>query len=137
MRRNRACAALGLALAGVYWFAADALPTSLLADAVGAGGVPKGVAVALALFSIAVAFSKAAPESDHPNPLKALGIAAIGFVYVAVVTLLGYFISITAIAGAAALYYGAPRRWGVAAFALGSAAVLWVLFAWVLRIPMP
>jgi len=93
--------------------------------------------VALALFSIAVAFSKAAPQAEHGNPLKALGIAAIGFVYVALVPLLGYLVSITAIAGAAALYYGAPRRWGVLAFALGSAAVLWALFAWLLRIPMP
>lgn len=137
MRRNLVCAALGLALAAVYWLAADALPTSLLSDAIGAGGVPKGIAVALAVFSIAVAFSKAPPPAEHGNPLKALGIAAIGFAYVAVVSLLGYFVSITAIAGAAALYYGAPRRWGVLAFALGSATVLWVLFAWMLRIPMP
>jgi len=99
--------------------------------------VPKGIAVALAVFAIAIAFSRRAPQDEHGNPLKALGIAAIGLVYVAVVPLVGYLVSITAIAGGAALYYGAPRKWGVLAFALGTAAVLWALFAWVLRIPMP
>ena len=137
MRRNVAFGAAGLALAVAYWFAADALPTSLLADNVGAGGVPKGIAVALALFSIAAAFSRIPPGDAHANPLKALGIAALGFAYVAVAPLIGYFISVALLAGAAALYYGAPRRAGVAVFALGTAAILWATFGRMLGIPLP
>ena len=112
------------------------MPTSLLSDNVGAGGVPKGIAIALGLLSVAVAFSKPKPFQDA-NHLKALGIAALGFLYVAVAAFIGYFLAITALAGSAALYYGAPRRLTVALFAVGSASVLWLLFAAMLGIAMP
>ena len=139
MRRDLACAALGLALAAAYWAAADALPESLLADAVGADGVPKGLAVLLAVFSLLIGvkgFSKKqAPEKE--NHVRPLGIAAFGFVYVAAAAFIGYLISVALLAGGAALYYGAPRRFGVALFALGTAALLWALFAGLLGIPMP
>lgn len=140
MRRDLACAALGLALAGAYWAAADALPVSLLADEVGAGGVPKALAVLLALFSAGIAFTafaRKAPPSPPGNHFKALGIAALGFAYVAIAPLIGYLISITLLAGGAALYYGARRPGGVALFALGSAALLWLVFGVLLGIPLP
>jgi hypothetical protein len=137
LRRNLALAALGLALAGACWAAADALPVSLLADEVGAGGVPKGLAALLALLSIGIAFtreSETAPMQDH---LKALGIAALGFAYVALVSFLGYVISIALLAGGAALYYGARRTAGVALFALASAGILWLAFGALLGIALP
>ena len=136
MRRDHVLAALGIVLAAAFWFAADAVPTSMLSDAVGAGGVPKGIAVVLGLLSFAVVFSRprAFESQDH---LKALGIAALGFVYVIVAPLVGYLVSITALAGGAALYYGAPRRPGVALFALGTALLLWLLFGRMLGIALP
>jgi hypothetical protein len=139
LRRDLACAALGLALAAAYWAAAHALPESLLADAVGADGVPKGLAVLLAVFSVLIAVKssskKALPEKqDHLRPL---GVAAFGFLYVAAASFIGYLASIALLAGSAALYYGAARRPGVALFALGTAALLWALFAGLLGIPMP
>jgi hypothetical protein len=139
LRRDLACAAFGLALAGAYWAAADALPESLLADAVGADGVPKGLAVLLAVFSVLIGikgFSKkdAPAKQDHRRPL---GVAALGFLYVAAASFIGYLVSIALLAGGAALYYGAARRLGVALFALGTAALLWALFAGLLGIPMP
>jgi putative tricarboxylic transport membrane protein len=139
LQRDLACAALGLVLAGAYWAAANALPRSLLSDAVGADGVPKALAVLLAVFSLLVGirglFLKKPPEKkDH---LRALGIAALGFLYVAAASFVGYVISITLLAGAAALYYGARRRTGVALFAVGTAAVLWVVFGAMLGIPLP
>ena len=140
MRRDLACAALGLALAGAYWAAANALPESLLSDAVGADGVPKAFAVLLAVFSALVGIrgvSKKADLEDSPNHLRALGIAVLGFLYVAAASFIGYLVSITLLAGGAALYYGAPRRFGVALFALGTAALLWALFAGLLGIPLP
>lgn len=140
MRRDLACAALGLALAVVYWAAADALPVSLLADEVGADGVPKGLAVLLAVFSLGIAVKAVLKPRDGNPPekhLKALGIAALGFAYVAIAPLIGYVIAITLLAGSAALYYGARRPAGVALFALGSAAVLWLVFGALLGIPLP
>jgi putative tricarboxylic transport membrane protein len=136
MRRDHVCAALGLAIAIAVWFAADALPVSMLSDNVGAGGVPKGIAVLLALLSVLVAFSK--PRAvEKQNHLKALGIAGLGFLYLAIAPFAGYVISVTALAGSAALYYGAPPRRGVVAFALGTAAVLWLLFGFLLGIGLP
>jgi putative tricarboxylic transport membrane protein len=140
LRRDLACAALGLALAGAYWAAADALPVSLLADEVGAGGVPKALAVLLALFSAGIAFralARGAPAAAPGNHFKALGIAALGFAYVFVAPLIGYLIAVTLLAGGAALYYGARRPGGVALFALGSAALLWLVFGALLGIPLP
>lgn len=140
MRRDLACAALGLALAGAYWAAASALPESLLSDAVGADGVPRGLAVLLGVFSALIGlrafFKKSDSQSSQPHG-RALGIAALGFAYVAAAAFIGYLVSITLLAGSAALYYGAPRRFGVALFALGTAALLWASFAGLLGIPMP
>jgi hypothetical protein len=87
VRRDLVCAVAGLALAGGYYAAADALPTSLLADGVGAHGIPKLLAVALALLSLLVGArslfsSPRAVAIDGPR-LRALGVAALGFVYVA------------------------------------------------------
>lgn len=136
MRRDHVCAALGIAIAAAYWFAADAVPTSLLSDGVGAGGVPKGIALLLGVLSFAVLFSKPR-ATQKQNDWKALGIAVLGFTYVAAVPFIGYFVSVAALAGGAALYYGAPRRIGVAAFALGTAALLWLLFRQMLGIALP
>jgi hypothetical protein len=140
LRRDLACAALGLALAGACWAAAGAIPVSLLADEVGAGGVPRGLAVLLAALSLGIAFKaifKREAEPPAAKHLKALGIAALGFAYVALAPLVGYLISTTLLAGGAALYYGARRPAGVALFALASAVLLWAAFGLLLGIPLP
>lgn len=141
MRRDLACAALGLALAGAYWAAARELPKSVLSDAVGPDGVPKALALLLAVLSILVAVRALLRRSaDMPRPenhARALGIAALGLAYVAIAPLLGFLISSALLAGAAALYYGAPRDAGTFAFATASAALLWLLFGQILRIALP
>ena len=139
MRRDLVFAAAGLAFAAAYWWAASQLPTSMLSDAVGADGVPKGLAVALAAFSLLIAIRglRHAPPSDYQGHPRALGIAALGFVYVVLAPYTGYFIAITLLAAAAALYYGAPEKWTVGAFALGTAGILWLTFGAMLGIPLP
>lgn len=140
MRRDLACAAAGLALAGAYGWLADSLPKSLLADNVGADGVPKALAVLLASFSVAIAIKAVIARSTLtgvPPVLKPLGIAALGFLYVALAPLVGYLLSVAALAAAAALYYGAPRRPAILAFAFGSAVLLWAVFQGLLGVPLP
>ena len=138
MRRNLVLAAFGLALAAACWAGAEALPVSLLSDEVGAGGVPKGLALVLAALSLAIAL---VPDKDEKpakqNHFKALGIAALGFAYVVLAPLLHYFIAVALLAGGAAAYYGARRPAGMALFALGSAALLWAAFGALLAIPLP
>jgi putative tricarboxylic transport membrane protein len=141
LRRDLACAALGLALAGAYWAAARELPRSMLSDAVGADGVPRALAVLLAFFSVFIAMSallrKRKVIEDRQNHARALGIAVLGFAYIAIAPLAGYLVSGTLLAGAAALYYGAPRNVDTVAFATGSAALLWLVFGRVLGIALP
>jgi hypothetical protein len=140
LRRDLACAALGLALAAAYWMAAHALPTSSLADAVGAEGVPKSLAAVLALFSLLVglrALRRRDESRERKSHGRALLIAAIGFAYLLVVPFAGYLVSIALLAAVAALHYGAPRRPGVALFGVGTALVLWLVFGALLDIALP
>ena len=144
MRRDLVCAALGLALAGAYYAAADALPASLLADSVGAGGIPKLLAVALALLSVllgarsllagAAAASADARIGQH---LRALGVGGLGFAYVAVAPYLGYPLALALLVAVATLYYGASSRVLVLVYATGCAALLWLVFARALGVAVP
>jgi hypothetical protein len=144
LRRDLVFAALGLALAGAYYAAADALPTSLLADSVGAGGIPKLLAVALALFAVllgarSLLAGAAAPSADGSigRHLRALGVAGLGFAYAAVAPYLGYPLALALLVAAATLYYGASLRLPVLVYAVGCAALLWLVFARALGVAVP
>jgi putative tricarboxylic transport membrane protein len=143
VRRDLVCAAAGLALAGGYYAAADAIPTSLLADSVGAAGIPKLLAVALALLSVLLGarslLGGAATDGDATvgRHLRALGVAGLGFVYVAAAPYLGYPLAAAALVAAATLYYGERPRPGVFVYAIGCAALLWLVFAKLLGVAMP
>jgi hypothetical protein len=144
MRRDLAFAALGFALAGAYYAAADALPTSLLADSVGAGGIPKLLAGALALLSLLLgarsllaSVPTASTDAGIGHHLRALGVAGFGFAYVAVAPYLGYPLALALLVAAATLYYGASLRPTVFVYAIGCAALLWLVFARMLGVAMP
>jgi len=144
VRRDLVFAALGLALAAAYYAAADALPTSLLADGVGAGGIPKLLAVALALLSMLLGMrsllagtAATGVDAGIGPHLRALGIAGLGFAYVAAAPTLGYPLAVALLVAAATLYYGAPLRAPVLVYAVGCAAVLWLVFARMLGVALP
>ena len=127
-------------LTAAYWMAAHALPTSFLADAVGADGVPKVLAGMLAVFSLLIglrALRQRAESAARKNHGRALLIAVLGFGYLLVVPFAGYLVSIALLAAVAALHYGAPRRPGVALFGVGTALVLWLVFGALLGIALP
>ena len=141
MRRDLVCAAAGLALAGAYYAAADAIPASLLADGVGAAGIPKLLAVALALLSLVLGARSLLVNSqsaavDGPH-LRAIGVAGLGLVYVAGAPYLGYPLALALLVASATLYYGASPRPTVAVYAVACAALLWLVFAKVLGVAMP
>jgi hypothetical protein len=141
VRRDLVCAAAGLVLAGAYYAAADAIPTSLLADAVGAAGIPKLLAAALALLSLLLGarslLAGASAETAGGPHLRALGVAGLGFVYVMAAPYLGYPLALALLVAAATLYYGARPRPGVFLYAIGCAALLWLVFAKLLGVAMP
>ena len=137
---------VALAAAAAYYAAARAIPSSLLDDVVGSGGLPKayGLALAvLALAQIARALGSrrriAARSSGEPMPShgKTIGTLALGLAYGAVLPWLGYAGSIALLIAATAAYQGSGFNRRVALIAAGGAVFLWALFVWLLGIPQP
>lgn len=160
MIRDLACAAIGWLLAIAYWIAGTRLPRSLLSDEIGADGLPHGLAVALAAVSTLIAArallarfaisrerGQGVPSGPvggqlpSPDPvlrhLRALGVAAIGFAYLAIAPELGYLAAVTLLVAATARCYGQPFSWRMLAIAACGATVLWLVFARLLGLAMP
>lgn len=149
--RDLACAALGWTIAGLVWAAAGGLPRSLLSDPFGAEGMPRGLALVLAIVSTLIGWRAVVAwrvrRAAEPEPVdwaaatrahaKALGTAALGVGYVILLPWLGYVATATLLILAVALYYGARPTAALAAISLGGAAFLWALFAKALSVPMP
>jgi len=135
-------AALIAALAAAYWRAADEVPRSLLRDAVGADGLPKLLAIGLAICAIALAARALWHRDGHAGlPLRAhlrpLGIPAIGAGYVVLAPIIGYPAAVAALIAAAIFYFGARAPASIAASAILGAAALWLVFAKALGVAMP
>ena len=140
-----------LVLAGLYWLGADDIPKSaLIGDGIGADALPKGLAGALALFSImligrcALAWrgadarrDEAANREELRRHLRAAGMLAIGVVFLLVLSHLGYVVSAFALACATALYNGHALDRRLWMFGAGLTLAFYLLFVKLLGIPLP
>jgi putative tricarboxylic transport membrane protein len=149
-RVDRITGALGALLSISYLLYARGIEDSLLADGVGANGVPTGVGVVLLLASLALfckswAGSNSVAEQDgaagegaarHPHRM-ALGLLGILAAYVALLPYLGYVVCIGLLVGSVAWLAGARKRLSVLACMLIAGPALWMLFDWALEIRMP
>jgi putative tricarboxylic transport membrane protein len=151
---DRITGALGVLLSVSYVLYARGIEDSLLADGVGANGVPTGVGVVLLLASLALfckswAASSSVAEQDvteenaaeeagakHPHRM-ALGLLGILAAYVALLPVLGYVVSIGLLVGSVAWLAGARKRVSVLACMLIAGPALWLMFDWALEIHMP
>jgi hypothetical protein len=136
------CGAFGLAIALVYYAFADALPVSLLSDEIGAGGVPKSLAIGLGLCSVLLigraAMTGGAPiRFDGLTHARALGITAIGAAYIAVTPLIGYAPGAALLIIGTALYFGTRLNPRLIVVGVVGGVLLWALFVRMLGIPMP
>ena len=68
---------------------------------------------------------------------RAAGVFAIGVGYLLLVPLAGYFLTLIVVIAAMALFFGERASVRLALIAFAGAAVFWVLFVWLLGIPMP
>jgi putative tricarboxylic transport membrane protein len=143
-RRDVLCGAFGLALAASYYALADALPVSLLSDEIGADGVPKSLAVGLALCSMLLigraALARGAPARDSSNLFdhaRSLGIIALGALYAALAPATGYVPALALLLAATALYFGAGLGLRLVLISALGAALFWALFAKMLGVAMP
>lgn len=148
---DRISGGLGMLLAASYIATAQSIEDSLLADAVGASGVPTGVGVVLliaSLFLFAKSFKTnagmltetegetAEGGSEHPHAM-ALGLLLILAAYVFFLPILGYVLSVGLLVGAAAWFAGARRYTSLVLCAVLAGPVLWFVFDWTLEIRLP
>jgi len=154
---NRPDLFLGLVVLGVsagYLHAASQIPESLLADGVGASGVPTALGwamAALGLILCARSLLARAPgkiaaipaDEDKETPagmrphLLALGLLAILAAYVVITPYLGYVGSTALLVGAVARFSGAAFGRNLLIIAIAGALGLWLLFDPLLSIPLP
>lgn len=141
-----------LAMTVFYYVQSLNIRRSTMADEVGAHGVPQALAVMLGVLSImlvAKGLFARLKMVDRPrmtaadqaalkfSVLRMLGMLGIGMAYLAVVSTLGYALSIGLLLAAVMIYQGMTLSWRVALVALGGMAVLWIIFVLLLDIPLP
>jgi hypothetical protein len=156
--RSASCitGAIGLLGSIVYLAVARNIEDSLLADSVGASGVPIGVGVLMALASVVLlvkgwalqspvkklsadrqpVIKTASSDSLRPHQLAA-GLLLILLLYVALLPFLGYVLSIGLLATAVAWFAGGRDRIALLAFVLLTGPLLWFLFDFALKVRMP
>jgi hypothetical protein len=143
LSRNAICGAAGLALAIVYYRLADELPRSLLADPIGADGLPKLLATMLGLLS-AILLVGALVRPRVPGKstsiathLRSAGMLALGIFYFFALPWLGYLLTMAVFLLAVTLYAGLRPGVQPVLVSLAGAVVLWGTFVHVFRISMP
>ena len=145
------CATLVLATA--YYLQATRIPQSDISDVIGAQGLPRTYAALLALLSViligrASMARRAAAAQEDPAIVathrmsggvvwRTLGMLLIGILYVALVSWLGYLLSIAGLIAATIYFQGGKLNRVTWAVAFGGALVLWLLFVRILHIPHP
>jgi putative tricarboxylic transport membrane protein len=150
---DRITGVLGMSLATAYLMFTRNIEDSMLADAVGAAGVPTGVGVVLLVASLLLfikSWKKSAAKTaagseeseelaegfEHPHRQAAI-LLAILVVYVALLSVLGYVISIGLLVGAVA-WFGGARRWQTVGICmLVTGPLLWFMFDFLLEIHLP
>jgi putative tricarboxylic transport membrane protein len=150
MARDFTCATVLLAIAVGYYTLASGIGRSALADEVGPAGLPLVYAALLAALAAALAIKtvfryvlarRGSARVPGPSPgfvlARAAGTLGIGAGYVLLVTVLGYWLSLALLLPAMAVYQGKRPDARLGLIAIGGATSFWLLFVWLLGIPMP
>ena len=151
-QRDRLLALLVAAFAASYVAAARGIEDSLLSDAVGAGGVPQGVGIAMFIAAVAL-FAKSftvpagvaqgdGGDNDDAKPwlptlLRTAGLVLILVVYGVLLPLLGYPLAVSLLVGACGWLAGAAPRLPLLLCTVLSGPALWLLFDQLLQVRMP
>jgi putative tricarboxylic transport membrane protein len=145
-QRDRLLAVLAAAFAATLVAAARGIEDSLLADAVGAGGVPQGVGMAMFVAAVALfakSFSGGLPgtasaRADKPRAvLRTTGLVLILIAYGLLLPWLGYPLTISLLVGAVGWLAGAAPRLPLLLCAAVSGPALWAMFDRALQVRMP
>ena len=151
---NALTGAGGLVISAAYVLTARGIEDSMLADEVGAAGVPVAVGALMALASAGLILkaavtppdpqaTPAAEESEGEGPSAArahalaFGLLMILLVYLLALPWLGYVVSIGLMAASVAWLSGGRQVGVLLGFALCTGPLLWALFDLALRIRLP
>lgn len=149
-----------LVLAGLYWGQTQRIPVSPLDGVVNAKAMPHALALALALFSLLLVARALLVEwmtvrAAHaagtvPAPIeeegkrfgwaqhaKAAGVLVLGLAYLIALPWIGYLLSMAVLVTVVAIYIGARASLYTVAVGVGVAVTFYMLFVWLLDIPMP
>jgi putative tricarboxylic transport membrane protein len=136
-----------VAIAAGYYLASRSILVSSLEDDFGPHGLPNILAIALGAIGVVLiargawAARKPRPANSTPaetwRPLRALGLVALGFGYILIVSRLGYVLSIALLLTVVPWYEGIKPTWRLPAIAIGGAVVLWLLFVQLLDVVQP
>ncbi len=162
MNRDVACGTVTLIIAIAYYLAATAIPASLLADAVGPGGLPKAYAWALGILSLlligrafvtqpapreeasvrrALPSERTIPEPVRPHPAmsfrQAAVMLAIGAAYILALPWIGYALGVGLLILTTVFYQSGKREPSAVLVAAAGAVLFWAVFVLVLDIPEP
>ena len=152
-RRDRLLSVLAAGFAVTYITAARGIEDSLLSDAVGAGGVPQGVGIAMLVIAVALfakslrgppaAKAAAGAAQDEAGPawqpvaLRTAGLVAILVGYGLALPLLGYPLTLSLLVLASGRLAGAAMCWPLLLCAAVAGPLLWAVFDWALKVRMP
>lgn len=156
-QRDRLLAVVVAVFAASTIAAARGIEDSLLSDAVGAGGVPQGVGIAMLVAAVALfiktfmgrASEKSAavtaqsePESDHGDEAsggwwRTAGLVLILIGYGVLLPLLGYLLTVSLLVLASGWLAGAAFKLPLWLCAALSGPLLWGLFDQLLQVRMP
>jgi putative tricarboxylic transport membrane protein len=139
VRKDVITGALLLLLAGGYHWLTLFIPSSALSDEVGADGLPRLLASALAIIAVLIMAkgiltpkAAAAPSSDdaqaHASIPRALGFVAIGAGYMMLAPWVGFAMGIAALVMAVALYEGERLSPKLFAIAVAGGVGFWLVF---------
>ena len=148
-QRDRLLALGAAVFAGSLIAAARGIEDSMLSDAVGAGGVPQGVGIAMALAAVAlfgksflgVAPAKAVSDGDAMGwqafVLRTGGLVALLLGYGLLLPVLGYPLTVSLLVLASGRLAGAPLKAPLLLFGLLCGPLLWAMFDQALQVRMP
>ena len=147
-RKDLLAAVILLLIAGAYYWATMQIPSSALDDGVGPRGFPLVLTVALIAVAAAMALRALTPapagarthgEAEEPEARwpRALGVLALGALYVPLSSALGYPLALFLLLVAVPLYERIRFSWRVPAVAAGGTVFFYVLFEIVLGVRQP
>ena len=152
MLKDLLCALTFLVIAVAYYCRALDINRSSLADEIGAAGLPIIYSlllsgIGLSLIGKTLVARRLLPVGTRPRIndltgdgrrlMRAAGVLGMGFVYITIVGVAGYLLSVVLLIGSVTAYQGERFSRRLVGIAIGGGLAFWILFDGLLGVDMP